>query len=351
MILFRAASSLILSSEAPPISMNKKEKDLLKGIRSGSVECKKELFKRYQTAVERYIRHLMRLGLIQRNTVPADQKKLADRILHQFIEFVRDTPILPVEFSIRQLLYLQTVQQSVGAYLWNPRWRVLSYATHTPKSVIALSGAGLLSYLHFPELRLAEHTQRLIIVEGDERITPRFLSLILVPYIEAISSIQRVCNAVLNRPAHNIAVRSISQFSPTDIKLVDAAEAINAVKEDIIPWRRKNAQKLAELKQQELAAEIKKKEAEALEIERQSSREDAKLQAEVNKMKEEADQMRLDNEKRRFELQKAKLELALEIVSKMEPDLPLAEKYAHAMQLLPSIDTIANSPIEPKLLP
>ena len=135
-----------------------------------------------------------------------------------------------------------------------------------------------------------------------------------------------------------------------DVKLIDAAEAINAIKEDIIPWRRKNAQKIAELKQQELAADIKKKQAETLEIKKQSSRDDEKAEAEIAKMKEEAEQMRLENDRRRFELQKEKLELALEIVSKMQPNLPMAEKYAYAMQLLPSINTLATSDIEPTLL-
>jgi hypothetical protein len=39
-----------------------------------------------------------------------------------------------------------------------------------------------------------------------------------------------------------------------------------------------------------------------------------------------------------------------QIVSKMQPDLSTEEKYAHAMQLLPSITTIAESKIEPALL-
>lgn len=59
--------------------------------------------------------------------------------------------------------------------------------------------------------------------------------------------------------------------------------------------------------------------------------------------------MRLENKKRRFELQRDMLQLAVEIVSKMKPDLPIAEQYAHAVELLPS-DKLATSEIEPSLL-
>lgn len=60
--------------------------------------------------------------------------------------------------------------------------------------------------------------------------------------------------------------------------------------------------------------------------------------------------MRLENKKRRFELQRAMLELAVEIVSKLKPDLPVDEQYAHAVELLPSINKLATSEIEPILL-
>lgn len=184
-------------------------------------------------------------------------------------------------------------------------------------------------------------------------MTAQFLSSVLMPYVGAIADMQRVCNAVMRRPHREVVVKSISQNSPTSIKLIDAAQAINALKEDIIPWRRENAQSLAMLKELEVAADIKKKEEEALEIRARATKDEAeaeKIRAEAAKAREEAEQLRIENDRRRFELKKAKLELALDIVSKIQPDLPPADKYIHAMQLLPSIDDFAASPIEPSLL-
>jgi hypothetical protein len=198
----------------------------------------------------------------------------------------------------------------------------------------------------------SEIGQRLV-VDSAERMTPWFLSEVLIPYVGAISEIQQICNRVLRHPLIEVTLKSISQSSPMDIKLLDAAEAINALKEDLIPWRRKHAQNLADLKETEVTAEIRKKQAEALEIQARSFRNSAEAErtrAEAAKINEEAEQLKLENEKRRFELQRMKLELALDVISKMQPDLPQAERYLYAIQLLPSIDKVVTSQIEPAVI-
>jgi hypothetical protein len=319
--------------------MNESEELLIKKVIAGDPASISSFFNKYLLFIHEDIHFHMRIGLL----LMPDESETS--IVTAFVDFLRGFEEIPKTFSIRQLLHLFVVDRSVRRYLAHHQSEAQIQWEHTGVS-LNKNRLGLLGLVYHD----TEFGQRLSIVKGNEKLTPSFLSSVLMPYIEAISSIQNVCDAVLKRPHHEVTIKFISQNSPTDIKLVDAAEAINAVKEDIIPWRRKNAQRMAELKQLELAMEIRKKEIETREVERQSTREDEKLQAEIAKMKEEAEQMRLENEKRRFELQKAKLELALEIVSKMEPDLPASERYVHAMQLLPSIDAIATSPIEPKLL-
>jgi predicted nuclease with TOPRIM domain len=131
---------------------------------------------------------------------------------------------------------------------------------------------------------------------------------------------------------------------------LDAAESINALKEDVIPWRRKNAQIIAALKQEEIATDIKKKEAEALEITGRASTsfaERERLLAESEKVRAEAEQLRIANERSRFELQKSRLELAVDIVSKISPELSPHEKYAHAISLLPSLTALTESDLDP----
>lgn len=190
-------------------------------------------------------------------------------------------------------------------------------------------------------------------VKGNFELTPRFLSTVLAPYLEAVAAVQQVSDAVMRWPPRGVLVKSISHQSPIDVSLSGAADAITALKEDIIPWRKKHAKELAELRATHVRAEIRKKEAEALEIEARSEKETAeseKIRAEAAKVREEARQLQLENETREIELQRAKINLALELVSKMRPDLPPSDKYVYAMRMLPAINTLATSEIEPDQL-
>jgi DNA-directed RNA polymerase specialized sigma24 family protein len=193
------------------------------------------------------------------------------------------------------------------------------------------------------------------VVEEGITLTPRFLADVLAPYIDAIAAIQNIYDDVRQVPKHEVVIRFIGHFSPIDVSLNGAADAISAVKEDLIPWRKEHAKQIAVLQEKQVQAEIKKKNAEVLEIRSRSSKERAeakKIEAEAEKLKAEAEKMYLENEKLKFELESAKLKLALELVAKMKPDLPEPDRIAYAVRLLPAINVIITSDIElSKLLP
>jgi hypothetical protein len=249
--------------------MNQKERDLVKGLRKHQESCREQFLSEYTPFVEQDVRYHSKLGLIPKNK----QEYATQRIINDFLMLVKESEKIPDGLSIRQMLHFLAVQVALELYLERGR-SIPALRNHLWLQDMIYGGFFLPTV---PPSRLFierrfDKVGHLLLVEDDEPLTTRFLSSVLMPYIEAISAIQRVCNAVLERTHHEVAVISISQQSPTDIKLLDAAEAINAVKEDIIPWRRKNAQKLAELKQKEVAADIKKKEAEALEIRARSTK-------------------------------------------------------------------------------
>lgn len=194
-----------------------------------------------------------------------------------------------------------------------------------------------------------------VTVEDGPTLTPRFLSEVLAPYLDAIALIQNIYDDVRQVRKHEVVVRVITQLSPIDVSLTGAADAISAVKEDLIPWRKEHAKQIAALQEKQIEAEIKKKNAEALEIRSRSHKEKAeakRIEAEAAKLKAEAEKMCLENEKLKFELESAKLKLALELVAKMKPDLLEPDRIAYAVRLLPAINVIATSDIEiAKLLP
>lgn len=340
--------------------MDPKDIHLLETIRRSPESSLEELvamlMRMYGYAIRKDIDFHSHIGLIP----PEEHGHVEPLIIQEFVELVRNMGgELPEGLTVRQLLHLVTVQVALRLYSDS-----VSKEDAAEDSIYYLGSRGsqprsnwLTSLSPVGILRRARGGnvvgRQTISIKTEERMTPGFLSSGVIPYITAIADVQRVCNAVLKRPQREVSIKSISQNSPMSIKLIDAAQAINAVKEDIIPWRRKNAQNLAILKEVDVAADIKKKEEEALEIRARATKDQAeaeKIKAEAAKIREEAEQMRIENDKRRFELQKAKFELALEIVSKMQPDLPPSDKYVFAMQLLPAIDTLSTSPIEPSRL-
>jgi transcriptional regulator with GAF, ATPase, and Fis domain len=97
-----------------------------------------------------------------------------------------------------------------------------------------------------------------------EILTPNFLATKLSPYLNALSEIQNIISDVLKQKHHEIRIRMIAQNSPISVSLDGAAEAVQAVRDTVIPWRRKHAETMAHLLEQEKIAEIELKKAEVL---------------------------------------------------------------------------------------
>lgn len=192
-------------------------------------------------------------------------------------------------------------------------------------------------------------------IKSDYKLTPQYLMDVISPYLEAISDVQNVLNDVKGfREPKYVVVKYLSQLSPIDVSLEGASEAIQSIKEDIIPWRKENAKKLADLKGKEAQAEIRKKEAEAAEIRAgaiKSRAEARKLEAEAMKTRAEAQKLNIENEKLRFDFERSRLQLALDIVSKVKPQISDPERYAYAVRLLPALNTLTTSDLQisPKL--
>lgn len=196
---------------------------------------------------------------------------------------------------------------------------------------------------------IRSNNQRLVI-RVEDSLTPEFLHGELGPFLSALDAMQRVCNEIVGNERSEVVIRSITQKSPLEVNLDGAADVIRLLKEDIFPWRRKHAQKLARLQTKQLEAEIRQKEAEALEIQSRSDKlgaESLVVKATAERVAQETRKMMLENDKLEFEVNAAKLQLALRVVSKLQPNLPEAQRLAFAVKLLPSLNTLTTSKIDP----
>ena len=186
-------------------------------------------------------------------------------------------------------------------------------------------------------------------------LTPEYLHEVIAPYLMAIAALQRVFDQLSERPNREIVVREISYQSPIEVNVEGVSEVINSVKEDVVPWRRRHAQQIAQLKEKEVAADVKKLEAEAKEIRARSAKDSAessKLEAEARKLNAEAEKQMIENERMKFDLEQSRLNLALELAKKIRPNLTESELLLFAINMLPSLNTLTISDIEfkPKMI-
>jgi hypothetical protein len=181
------------------------------------------------------------------------------------------------------------------------------------------------------------------------KLTPDYLVDTLGPFLAAIAEIQDIIDEIQGKEHREVVIESIVQQSPISISLDGASQAVQVVTDTVVPWRRKHAQEMARLATLEKQAEIESKKAEILEKRARAAKDRAeagRLAAEAAKQREEAGRMKLENEKLRVELHRAKIQLALDILAQVAPNLPETEKIAYTVRLLAPLDTIVSSELE-----
>lgn len=188
-----------------------------------------------------------------------------------------------------------------------------------------------------------------IVFSLEDELTPRVLETVILPYLNAINDIQHIINAVLRRQPPHIVIRSIKQESPVSVTVNGVSEAIQFIKETVVPWRRKHAEKMSRLAEREKEAEIANIKVELLEKKARVAKEQAeaeRIATETARQREETERVRLKNEKIRLELDRAKIQLALDVLAKVSPDSSEADKLAFAIKLLPALGVIVTSELE-----
>lgn len=169
----------------------------------------------------------------------------------------------------------------------------------------------------------------------DWRITPEFLLLTITPYLTALANIQRVINQTQKKTDQGIYISLIKQSSPISVSLDGASEAVQVVREMAIPWRRKHAETMARLAEQEKQIEIEKGRAAVL-----VSHMDAA------KVREEIKRIELENEKLQLELEHARIQHAQDVLDTFAPHLSEFERISLLIKLVPSLGEVISSKLE-----
>ena len=216
-------------------------------------------------------------------------------------------------------------------------------ATSTVQLTQALSGARTASLrtelAHMAQMRflaqeeLARFEQSalptLIRVTSGEGLTSDTLRNDVAPTLAGIELIGRGASEAAHREYQGM-VSSISQDSPISINLTGLKETVDLLLCYVIPWRRRNAERLSSLEVQKQELELRKHENE------------------LSYHGIEYEQRQLDNARARLELAKSKWELVEHMLKELDPNNQLqgSARQSAAAQLLAGVDQLATTRLE-----
>jgi len=165
-------------------------------------------------------------------------------------------------------------------------------------------------------------------ISPSQKITPQYLITSIAPYINSLAEIQHIIDDAKGRQFREISVKSIQQNSPISVSLDGASDAIQLVQEAVVPWRRKHAENMSLLLEQEKQVDIESKKAEVLEKRAHAEKD----RVEASKQRIEVEKIKLENEKLRLELHREKIQLALDMLKQIAPNLNETEKLVYLVK-------------------
>lgn len=191
----------------------------------------------------------------------------------------------------------------------------------------------------------------IILSQADDfpKLTIQYLVEKLTPYLGAIFTVQHIIDEVLGRPIRDLRIREVSQHSPISVSLEGVADAVEVIRETVVPWRRKHVVQMAFFLEQEKQVEIESKKAEILEKRANAAKERAeagKFAAEAKRQIQEAERIKLENDRLRLDLQRSKIELAIEMINRIAPNISELDRISFLTKILQPLDVLVFSELE-----
>jgi len=141
------------------------------------------------------------------------------------------------------------------------------------------------------------------------------------------------------------------------ISMEGVNDAFETIKDTVVPWRRKNAERKAKLENALRQAEIQRLNGESLIAQAKAERERSasildstqaeltrsqarKTEAEAKLILAQADKTMAEAERERASLRQSQIELALSIIDKYASSLNFIQKMEYVIRLLPILDQL-----------
>jgi hypothetical protein len=334
--------------------MRTDEVNLVEGLQRHDQAARQHFLSLYYPHVHKELRYYVTSRLIEGD----DVDRIAKEVLAEVLAVVERTPNITRRTpSLKRLLNFVITQKMLERVsgLSHPWLSERSSGTAlTIPPISHLRDYGELSQVHTPgRIPKKSAPRQRLRVDALEDLTPAYLDSHVLPYLKGLAAMQNALEDVLGKPHGKAVIRAIKQESPIGLSLEGVGDAIVAVKEEIIPWRKENAKRIADLEARAAEVEIKKKEAETKEVRARSAKDRAdskKIEAEAKKLLLEAERQEIENEKLRLELQISRFNLALDLVARTNPSLSDAERTAQALNFVGPIEALTGATIDIKVI-
>lgn len=133
-----------------------------------------------------------------------------------------------------------------------------------------------------------------------------------------------------------------------NITFEGVAKSIELTQEFIVPWRRKHAQEMAQIEELEKKQRVALLEADLAEKAAKTAQtvEAAEtVRAMAAQEREKAKKMQLENHLLQVKVSRAKMELVIEMLNQIAPNLDELTRLAKILELLPHVDVLTASPL------
>lgn len=180
-------------------------------------------------------------------------------------------------------------------------------------------------------------------------ITPNTLRNEIYPFVDALFEIQSLITEMIHGEEPEKRIVSITQNSPISVSLSGITDAIQVLRDFIVPWRRRydKKRKSLEIAEHKLTINEKQLQIAQLKLDTQLKKESVKQkQIETEKLELEIEQQKLAFEKERFELYRSKLELALEIIDQFSSDMAEVDRLNYVTKLLNPLTRLTESNLD-----
>lgn len=150
-----------------------------------------------------------------------------------------------------------------------------------------------------------------------------------------------------------------------NVSMDGVKDAVDALKEIVTPWRRKNAERMAKLDSVLRQTEIERANADTLIIAAKIAREQASLikdkneaelilsqakktEAEAALLFAQTEKVLAEADKERTAIKHLQIELAMKIIEKYSPNIEPTKKMDYVIKLIPILDHLTSNKIELK---